>query len=195
MACTALIRACWSGGSAGAGLSPRPSAYAFSPTATTTASAEAASATALAWSGAYVTFGSSACRPVFTVVPGGIWLGGPMQHTCPAPNTPCQLTLQPPSWLDIESALGPVTTTRAVGASGSTLFWLRSSVMDSRAAARVASRPAVTAASALLASTYGWSNNPSSNFSRRIRRTDWSIRATETRPCCTSCMSPVFQPT
>src|SRR2546426_4367432 len=134
VASRALISAFWSGTSCGAGLSPRPSAYAFSPTTATTASADAAAATADAWSGAKVTLGSSAWRPLSTVVPGGIWLGGPMQQTCPAPKTPCQLTLQPPSWLVIESALGPVTTRWLVGASGSTLPWLRSSVIDSRAA-------------------------------------------------------------
>src|SRR5437764_4711994 len=175
---SAAINAFWSAGSAGAGLSPSPSAYAFSPTATTTASADAAAATAPAWSGANVTFGSAACNPVLTVVPGGIWSGGPMQQTCPAPNTPCQLTLQPPSSLVIESALGPVTTSFALGDNGNTLLWLRSNVMDSRAACSVASRPAVTAASALSGSTYGWSKSPSANFSRRIRRTDWSIRFT-----------------
>ena len=53
-----------------------------------------------------------------------------MQQTWPAPNTPCQLTLQPPSWLVIESALGPVTTTLADGAAVATLFWLRSKVID-----------------------------------------------------------------
>src|SRR5690348_4460846 len=106
--------------------------------------------------------------PFKTVVPGGIWLAGPMQHTCPAPNTPCQLTLQPPSWLVIESALGPVTTTLLVGDSGNALFWLRSRVIDSCAALRVWSRPAVTAAFAADASTHdfdgsrtqGWSNKP-----------------------------------
>ena len=117
-----------------------------------------------------------------------------MQQTCPAPNTPCQLTLQPPSWLVIESALGPVTTSFAPGDSGSRLFWLRSKVIDSSAAARVLSRPALTTASALAGSTNGWSNRPSANFSRRIRRTDWSIRATETRPLLTSCSSPACQP-
>src|SRR5689334_13042722 len=110
------------------------------------ASAEAASATAVAWSGADTTFGSLFFMPCNTVVPGGIWSGGPMQQTCPAPNTPCQLTLQPPSWLVIESALGPVTTTLAFGESGSVLFWLRSRVIDSWAALRVPARPAVTAA-------------------------------------------------
>src|SRR3954465_15865706 len=102
-----------------------------------------------------------------------------MQQTCPAPNTPCQLTLQPPSWLVIESALGPVTTIFVVGDSGRTLFWLRSRVIDSRAAASVEERPAVTAALALLALTHGalglfthgWSNRPSLNFSVKIRRT------------------------
>ena len=69
-----------------------------------------------------------------------------MQQTWPAPKTPCQLTLQPPSWLVIESALGPVTTTSADGESGNVLFWLRSSVIDSCAASSVLSRPAVTAA-------------------------------------------------
>ena len=64
-------------------------------------------------------------------MPGGIWSGGPMQQTWPAPKTPCQLTLQPPSWLVIESALGPVTTILAFGASGSALPWLRSRVIDS----------------------------------------------------------------
>src|SRR5713226_36312 len=93
--------------------------------------------------------------PLSTVVPGGIWLAGPMQQTCPAPNTPCQLTLQPPSWFVIESALGPVTTTLADGESGSALLSLRSRVIDSRAALSVASRPAVTAAFALLVSTHG----------------------------------------
>ena len=60
--------------------------------------------------------------PSSTVVPGGIWFGGPMQQTCPAPNTPCQLTLQPPSWLVIESALGPVTTTFPLGDNGRAPF-------------------------------------------------------------------------
>src|SRR5512142_3427355 len=130
VASSALINAFWSAGSAGAGLSPRPSAYAFSPTATTIASAEPAAATALAWSGAYVTFGSAALSPASTVVPGGIWSSGPMQHTCPAPATPCQATLQPPSWLVIESALGPVTTSLADEESGNVLLWLRSNVID-----------------------------------------------------------------
>ena len=40
------------------------------------------------------------------------------------------------------SAFGPVTTSLLVGDSGSMLFWLRSRVIDSRAACRVASRPA-----------------------------------------------------
>ena len=127
--------------------------------------------------------------PFSTVVPGGIWSAGPMQQTWPAPKTPCQLTLQPPSWLVIESALGPVTTTLPVGDSGSTLSWLRSSVIDSRAACSVASRPAVTAAFAAPASTqsasgslmHGWSNSPSWNFSVRIRRTASSIRALRDR--------------
>src|SRR5438445_12998728 len=107
--------------------------------------------------------------PVFTVAPGGIWFAAPMQQTCPAPNTPCQLTLHPPSWLVIESALGPVTTTLADEESGSALFWLRSRVIDSCAAWSVPARPAVTAALAALASTHGllgspahgWSNTPS----------------------------------
>src|SRR4051812_19225748 len=73
-----------------------------------------------------------------------------MQQTCPAPKTPCQLTLHPPSWLVIESALGPVTTTLADAESGNVLFWLRNSVMDSCAAWSVLSRPAVTAALAEL---------------------------------------------
>src|SRR5882757_2449639 len=106
--------------------------------------------------------------PPSTVVPGGIWLAAPIQHTCPAPNTPCQLTLQPPSWLVTESALGPVTTMLPVGDSGSALDWLRSSVTDSCAALSVWSRPAVTAALAAFASTHGllgsatqgWLNRP-----------------------------------
>ena len=89
------------------------------------------------------------------MVPGGIWLGGPSQHTWPLVYGPCQLTLQPPTWKGIESAFGPVTTSLLVGDSGRMLFWLRSRVIDSRAARRVTSRPAVTAASALLASTVG----------------------------------------
>src|SRR6478736_1970516 len=96
--------------------------------------------------------------PCLTVVPGGIWLAGPMQQTWPAPKTPCQLTLQPPSWLVMESALGPVTTTWLDGLDGErgrTLPWLRSSVIDSSAALRVWSRPAVTAASAARALTHG----------------------------------------
>src|SRR6266496_6737096 len=97
--------------------------------------------------------------PPSTVVPGGIWLSGPMQHTCPAPATPCQLTLQPPSWLVIESALGPVTTTFAPAGNGSALFSLRSNVIDSRAALRVWSRPAVTAALAAFASTHGFAGS------------------------------------
>src|SRR3954447_26021107 len=132
--------------------------------------------------------------PFSTVVPGGIWLGGPMQQTWLAPNTPCQLTLHPPSWLVIESALGPVTTTLADAERGNVLFWLRKSVMDSRAALSVASRPAVTAALAAPASTqgvlgsltHGWSNRPSSNLRVRIRRTASLIRATEIAWRCTS---------
>src|ERR1700730_10292289 len=106
-----------------------------------------ASARAVAWSGADNAFGSSAWIPLRTVVPGGIWLGGPTQQTCPEPKTPCQLTLQPPSWLVMESALGPVTTTLPVGESGRALFWVRSDVIDFWGAFHVASRPAVTAAS------------------------------------------------
>src|SRR3954465_3322466 len=101
-----------------------------------------------------------------------------MQQTWPAPKTPCQLTLQPPSWFVIESALGPVTTTFADGESGSVLLWLRSRVIDSCAAVSVPPRPAVAAALAALASTHGllgllahgWSNRPSWNFRVRIRR-------------------------
>src|SRR6478736_6782203 len=104
--------------------------------------------------------------PFSTVVPGGIWFAGPMQHTWPAPKTPCQLTLHPPSWLVIESALGPVTTTFADGESGIVLFSLRSNVIDSRAALSVRARPEVTAAFAAFAFrhgvfgffTQGWSN-------------------------------------
>src|SRR5260221_14328888 len=95
-----------------------------------------------------------------------------MQQTWPAPKTPCQLTLQTPSWLVIESALGPVTTSLLLAESGRTLFWLRSSVIDSRAACRVTSRPAGTAASAAVASTpglvgsltQGWQNSPNWDF-------------------------------
>src|SRR4029077_20506049 len=97
--------------------------------------------------------------PCCTVVPGGIWLAGPMQQTWPAPKTPCQLTLQPPSWLVIESALGPVTTTLADEERRHVLFWLRSNVMDSCAALSVASRPPVTAVLAALASTHGVSGS------------------------------------
>src|SRR5207248_8515484 len=202
VASSAVMRACWSGASAGAGLSPRPSAYAFSPTATTYALVDGAAATALAWSGAKTAAGSAALMPLSTVAPGGIWLAGPMQHTCPAPNTPCQLTLQPPSWLVIESALGPVTTTLAPAGSGNALFSLRSNVIDCCAALSVWSRPAVTAALAAFASTHGllgsathgWSNRPSWNFSVRIRRTAWSIRAREILPVLTSCRIAACQP-
>src|SRR5215472_9421593 len=155
VASRALTRLCWSGVSCGDGLSPSPSAYAFSPTATTTASADAASATAVALSGANVTLGSSPCRPFSTVVPGGIWPGGPSQHTWPLVNGPCQLTLQPPTWKGMESAFGPVTTSLLFDDSGRMLFWLRSIVTDSRAACNVAVRPACTAASAWLALTSG----------------------------------------
>ena len=98
----------------GAGLSPRPSAYAFSPTATTHGVGRAPPRQRpSAWSGAADDVGGRHRRlmPSSTVVPGGIWLGGPMQQLRGRPlKTPCQLTLQPPSWLAIESALGPVTT-------------------------------------------------------------------------------------
>src|SRR2546429_1056813 len=118
-----------------------------------------------------------------------------MQQTWRAPKTPCQLTLQPPSWLVIESALGPVTTTLADEGSGSVLFWLRSKVIDSCAAPSVASRPAVTAALAAFASTHGllgslthgWSNRPSWNFRVRIRRTASLIRDILIAPEFTSC--------
>src|SRR5262249_22407101 len=194
VAWSAAMSASWSGGGAAAGLSPSPPAYAFSPTAPTPASAEAAAATAPAWSGANVTLGSAAFSPLRTVVPGGIWSAGPMQQTCPAPKTPCQLTLQPPSWLVIESALGPVTTSLAPGDSGRRLPSLRSNVVDACAAFNVASRPAVTAASACAGSTNGWSNRPSANLSRRIRRTDSLTRSIDTSPRWTSWTRPAFQP-
>ena len=76
--------------------------------------------------------------------------------------------------------------TLAPGESGSAPPWLRSSVIDSSAAWRARSWLAATAASALLGSRSGWSKRPSWNFRVRILRTDWSIRATETRPCWTS---------
>src|SRR5207244_10427509 len=98
-------------------------------------------------------FGSFFRARCCTVVPGGIWSRGPMQQTWPAPKTPCQLTLQPPSWFVIESALGPVTTTLGVEESGSVLFWLLSRVIDSCAALSVPARPAVTAALAAVASS------------------------------------------
>ena len=60
-----------------------------------------------------------------------------MQQTWPAPKTPCQLTLHPPSCFVIESALGPVTTTLLDGDNGSVLLLLRKSVIDSWAALRV----------------------------------------------------------
>src|SRR5213078_3472826 len=151
VASSALTRSCWSGVSCGCGLSPSPSAYAFSPTATTTASADAAAATADALVGAYVTLLSSPLRPLSTVVPGGIWPCGPSQHTWPLVKGPCQLTLQPPTWKVMELAFGPVTTSLLDGDSGRALAWLRSSVIDSRAARSVSVRPAVTAASAALA--------------------------------------------
>src|SRR4051795_9192699 len=133
--------------------------------------------------------------PSATVVPGGIWSGGPMQQTWPAPKTPCQLTLQPPRWLVIESALGPGTENLAVEESGTVLFWLRSRVIDSCAALSVPARPAVTAALAALASTHGvfgslthgWSNRPSWNFSVRIRLTASLIRDLLIAPEFTSC--------
>src|SRR3954452_14881431 len=103
--------------------------------------------------------------PSATVVPGGIWFSGPMQQTWPAPKTPCQLTLQPPSWLVIESALGPVTTTLSVVDSGNAWPSFRSRVMDSRVAFRVPDLPVLTAELAALGSTqfavgslmHGWS--------------------------------------
>jgi hypothetical protein len=89
--------------------------------------------------------------------------------------------------LVIESALGPVTTILLDGDSGSALSWLRSRVIDSWAAFRVTSRPASTAASALLASTVGWSKRPSWNFSVRIRDTAWLILLTGMLWSATSC--------
>jgi hypothetical protein len=71
---------------------------------------------------------------------------------------------------------------------------LRSSVIDSPAALRARSRLALTAASALLGSTKGWSNSPSWNFNSRIRRTDSSIRRSETSPWRTAASSARFQP-
>ena len=91
----------------------------------------------------------------------------------------------------IESALGPVTTILLDADSGSALSWLRSRVIDSWAAFSVWSRPDSTAASALLASTIGWSNRPSWNFSVRIRDTAWLIRLTETLWLATSCWTAV----
>ena len=51
--------------------------------------------------------------------------------------------------------LAEVTTILLAGDSGRMLFWLRSSVIDSRAPRNVAVRPACTAAFAWLASTSG----------------------------------------
>src|SRR5690348_1691325 len=95
--------------------------------------------------------------PSNTVTAGGIWSGGPVQHSCWDPKTPCQLTLQPPSWPLIAAsrravlagvsgapAFGPVTTTLLAVDSGSTLFWLRRSTIDSREAVRDRSCPEAT---------------------------------------------------
>ena len=86
-----------------------------------------------------------------------------------------------------------MTTSLLEAGSGSTLFWLRSRVIDSRAACSVTSRPDSTAAFALLASTDGWSNSPSWNFSVRIRVTAWLIRLTDTLWLATSCCTAVCQ--
>src|SRR3954466_1865295 len=100
------------------------------------------------------TGGARGRMPARTVVAGGIWSGGPTQHGWFDPNTPCQLTLQPPSWLLTLSALGPVTTILPMlGDSGSALLWLRSRTRDSCDARRARSLFPVTAASALLGST------------------------------------------
>jgi hypothetical protein len=92
------------------------------------------------------------------------------------------------------SALGPVTTTFAVGESGSTPPVFCSSVIHCRADRSVAPRPAVTAASAALASmhgvlgsrTHGWSNRPSRNFIVRMRRTASLMRDMRILPSLTS---------
>src|SRR6266542_7038268 len=103
--------------------------------------------------------------PSSTVVASGIWFGGPMQQFRWSAGSsgwygPCQLTLQPPSWLAIAAwqagsllgsaathpALGPVTTilprfvlSGSVGLLAESSV-LRSSVIDSPAALRARSR-------------------------------------------------------
>src|SRR5207237_9850333 len=110
-----------------------------SPMTTTAASADPVAATAAACCagvtsgsvGTETTFPSTCCIAFRVVVAGGIWSGGPAQQAWRLlSNTPCQLTLQPPSWAATESASGPVTTTFAVGDSGSEPSWLRRSVLD-----------------------------------------------------------------
>ena len=55
----------------------------------------------------------------------------------------------------MELAFDPVTTSLLDGDSGRTLLWLRSKVIDSRAACRVSVRPACHRGVRVLASTNG----------------------------------------
>src|SRR5438309_11234030 len=99
-----------------------------SPMTTTMASADCAALTAAACGatvtvgsvGTETTLGSTCWMPLRVVVAAGIWSGGPPQQACRLLSKgPCQLTLQPPSCAAIESASGPVTTSLALGESGS----------------------------------------------------------------------------
>ena len=104
---------------------------------------------------------------------------------------PCQPIVQPPSWLGMESAFGPVTTILWVAApNGSTPLLLRSSTSDSVAALRARSLSAPsTAASALAGSTYGCSNSPSRNFNVNTRPTASSSRRREISPRSTAALA------
>ncbi len=56
-----------------------------------------------------------------------------------------------------------------------------------RAAVRSAGVTKLAGSAAFAWSTYGWSNSPARNLTRRIRRTASSMRVIEIGRCCTSC--------
>ena len=105
-------------------------------------------------------------------------------------DPPCQVSVQPPAWLPMLSALLPATYTSCFGFSGSVRCRLRSSTWLSAAAyLATAWWSRLPTRSRWVRSVIGCSNSPSSNFAVRMRDTASSIRSSETSPDSTSWIS------
>ena len=89
------------------------------------------------------------------------------------------------------SPSGPITATDFLGSSGSALSsFLSKTIGLARGGARLVAvgRLQRLRSAILVWSTYGWSNRPARNFTRRIRRTASSRRRIEIWPVDSSCL-------